>query len=213
MSPADSEAPAPFDLATLAFYEREAAAYARWPAGTTATSAGRLAGFLNRLPAGGRVLELGCGAGRDAETMIERGFEVTVTDGAPEMAQEAAKRLGRPVRVMRFDELEESDSYDGVWASAALLHVPMAALPGLLARVHRALKPGGSFYASYKKGGPKKGEARDGMGRLYNYPTPATLGVAYGEAGRWASVSMDEAIGMGYDGAMAVTLHCLVVKP
>ena len=58
-------------------------------------------------------------------------------------------------------------AYDGVWASACLLHVPRDELAGVLARIHRALKPEGLFYASYKVG---HGDGRDSFGRYYNYP-------------------------------------------
>jgi SAM-dependent methyltransferase len=68
---------------------------------------------------------------------------------------------------MRFDQLEESAAYDGVWASASLLHAPAAELTSDLARIHRALKPGGLFVASFKAG---NGEGRDMFGRYYNYP-------------------------------------------
>jgi hypothetical protein len=56
--------------------------------------------------------------------MLQRGFDVHPTDGVPEMARKAEIRLGRRVRVMRFDELDSSEEYDAVWASASLLHVP-----------------------------------------------------------------------------------------
>jgi hypothetical protein len=56
-------------------------------------------------------------------------------DGSPEMAAEAACRLGRPVETLRFDQLDEHDQYDAVWASACLLHVPKADLQGVLARI------------------------------------------------------------------------------
>jgi hypothetical protein len=65
------------------------------------------------------------------------------------MAAEAACRLGRPVETLRFDQLDEHDQYDAVWASACLLHVPKADLQGVLARIWRALNlPGYSMRAS-----------------------------------------------------------------
>ncbi len=214
MNTDDAPIPAPeaYDEDTLAFYEREAANYARWKGGTAVNAARWMDGFLARMEPGARILELGCGSGRDAETMIGRGFDVTPTDGAAGMAQAAAKRLGRPVKVMRFEELEAENEYDGVWASAALLHAPAAALPDMLSRVRRALKPGGTFYASYKKG-VGKGEGRDGMGRLYNYPTTPALYGAYAASGPWAGMTLEEGTGMSYDGAMAVIQHVLAVKP
>lgn len=96
---------------------------------------------------------------------------------------------------MRFEQLEAVADYDGVWASASLLHVPAPTLPDILARVHRALRPGGVFVASFKSG---NGEGRDGMGRYYNYPTPEGLDVAYRAAG-WTDLTLEKNMGSGYD--------------
>src|SRR5579862_6052285 len=144
------------DPGTLEFYRRNAESYAAWAKGPSA----RLIGFLGLLPEGGSILELGCGAGSHAAEMLARGFMLRATDGSPEMAEIASRRLNHPVATMRFDELTESDAFDGVWASACLLHVPKEDLAGILTRIHRALKTGGVFYASYKAGGRWPGLAR-----------------------------------------------------
>ena len=182
------------DADTRAFYAREAARYAR-TARSRPTPA--LAKFLDALPCGAMILELGCGDGGDAEAMIARGFAVTPTDGTPEMAREAEVRLGRRVAVLRFDSLDAESAYDGVWANACLLHVPRAALSAVLGRIHRALRPGGLFFASYKSG---TAEGRDKLGRLYSYPDAAWLGDAYRAAGRWATLEMAARPGGGFDG-------------
>src|ERR1700751_5368207 len=100
------------DEATLEFYRRHAVSYAAWAKGPST----RLTGFLGLLPPGGSILELGCGAGNHAAEMLARGFVVRATDGAPEMAEAAARRLNHPVEVMRFDEIDTREAYDGVWA-------------------------------------------------------------------------------------------------
>lgn len=189
------------DDATLRFYAEHAAAYV---AGTLTAPAVRLAGFLARLDAGAAILELGCGGGVDAAEMLRLGFEVDATDGSPEMAVLASARLGRPARVMAFDALDADAAYDAVWANACLLHVPLASLPGVLARIHRALKPGGFFHAGYKAGA---GEGRDGLGRYYNFPDREALAGAYARAGSWAGLSMEESRGKGYDGVETPWLH------
>jgi SAM-dependent methyltransferase len=179
----------PFDPETLAFYAREAVDYAvRRPlAGDH-----QLQPFLARLPAGARILELGAGAGRDAERMIAQGFDLDPTDGVPELAAQGEARIGRPIRIMRFHELEAEASYDGVWANSSLLHAPLPELPGILARVHRALKPGGWHFASYKAAdGEHRGGGRDFLGRYYNYPSETQLAAAYAAAGPWAELAVD----------------------
>jgi hypothetical protein len=70
--------------------------------------------------------------------MIAAGFQVDPTDGTPEIAQKAQARLNRPVRVMRFDELDAEAAYDAIWANASLLHVRRHDLPAVLRLVFRA---------------------------------------------------------------------------
>jgi SAM-dependent methyltransferase len=182
------------DPATLAFYDREAPVYAhrRHPERNA-----RMDAFLARLQPGAGILELGCGGGQDASLMLAAGFDVTPTDGSPGLAAEAEKRLGRPVRLMRFEELDAVAAYDAVWASACLLHVPEDALAGVLGSIRRALKPGGLFFASFKSG---DGGDRDSLGRYYNFPSRTTLEAAYAAAGPWSEIVIDEGEGGGYDG-------------
>ncbi|MGY4507222.1 SAM-dependent methyltransferase [Bradyrhizobium sp. USDA 3650] len=120
--------------------------------------------------------------------MLAEGFSVRATDGSPEMAEIASQRLGHAVEAMRFDQLDAHEAYDGVWASACLLHVPRDELAGILARVHRALRPSGVFYASYKMG---EDDGRDSLGRYYNYASPEWLEATYANAGRWITLSSD----------------------
>lgn len=185
------------DDLTLQFYAANAATYA---ARERRLPVGILDRFLAELPPGGRVLELGCGGGQDAAYMLSRAFEVVPTDGSPQLAAEAARRLGVPVQVMRFDELDAVSGYDGVWASASLLHVPRPALSNVLRLVHRGLKARGRFWASYKAGAA---EGRDRFGRYYNRPSAHTLLGHYREAGPWQQLRLAEGSGPGYDGEAA----------
>ena len=181
------------DDPTLRFYAQNAAKYA---AVDRAPTNAELETFMSRLPPGGRVLELGTGSGRHAKTMLEHGFDVEPTDGSSELAREAERLLGRPVKVMLFDELNADAAYDGVWASASLLHVPAQALSLVLRRVHSALVPKGQFFASYKAG---HSPGRDTLGRYYNYPSRSALERHYRDAARWADLSITESAGSGYD--------------
>jgi SAM-dependent methyltransferase len=194
------------DEQTLQFYRDNAEAYADWAKGP----ATRLAGFLALVPPGGSILELGCGAGHHSARMLAAGFNVRATDGSPEMAEIAARRLGHPVETMPFHELDDQDAYDGVWASACLLHVPRDDLAGILEKIHRALKPGGLFYASFKIG---EGDGRDNLGRYYNYPSPDWLQVTYAAAGTWSSVSSGTSEIKSFDETPATMLHLVVRKP
>lgn len=194
------------DDATLQFYRRNAEAYAERE--ITSRHA-RMAKFLALLPAGAAILELGCGAGADSAEMIARGYDVTPTDGSPELAEIASRKLGRPVDTLLFHDLKAVAAYDGVWANACLLHVPREQLAGVLALIHRALKPGGAFYASYKAG---EDDGRDALDRYYNYPTEDWLRATYGEAGAWRDLSIETGKVRGFDDAMAEMLFVLAQK-
>ena len=194
------------DEATLQFYRGHAEAYA----GREITSRkARLAAFLARLPPGARILELGCGAGGDTAEMLAQGFDVRATDGSPEMAEVASKRLGRRVETLLFHELDEVEAYHGVWANACLLHVPRDQLAHVLSLIRRALKPGGAFFASFKEG--EEG-GRDALDRYYNYPSQEWLRATYAEAGNWNALSIESGEVKGFDDKMAAMLFVVARK-
>ena len=195
----------PVDEQTLQFYRGNAQAYA----GREITRHSRLTRFLALLLPGARILELGCGAGADSAQMLASGFDIRPTDGSPEMADEASRRLGRPVETLLFHDLDAVEAYDGVWANACLLHVPRSELAHVLARIWRALKPAGFFYASYKTG---SADGRDRLNRYYNYPSPDRLRANYTEAGRWSSLSIETGEVRGFDNEQASMLFVVARK-
>ena len=197
---------APFDPATLSFYATEAPAYhAKGPDAINCD----LPRFLDSLSARSTILELGCGAGRDAAYMLGRGFLVDPTDGVAEMAELASVRLGRPVQVMRFDELESVAQYDAVYASYSLLHVPRVALGDVLKRIWTALKPGGWHMATFKSGGE---EGRDDLGRYFNYLSVVQARDFYAMAGKWELLEFTEGEGAGYDGRISPWVNVIARK-
>jgi SAM-dependent methyltransferase len=193
------------DEETLQFYRSNAQSYADWAKAPST----RLQAFLALLPSGGSILELGCGAGNHSAVMLEAGFQVHATDGSPEMAEIASRRLGHPVEAMLFHELNELEAYDGVWASACLLHVPREELAGILCRIRRALKPSGVLYTSFKMG---ERDGRDHLGRYYNYPSPEWLRATYAKAGEWSWLTSDTSVIQSFDETPANMLHLVVRK-
>lgn len=176
---------------TLEFYDRNAAAYA-----SEGRVNPRLAPFLARCRPGGRILELASGSGRDARAILDAGFTLDATDGSSELAAIASVRIGQPVRVMQFDELDASGCYDGVYAAASLLHVPCGLMPDVIARVHEALVDGGVAWASFKEG---TGEAHDQFGRYYNYYGAEDLLAVWRDGAAWSTVEIEAWQGSGYD--------------
>ena len=122
--------------------------------------------FVKALPAGGRVLDLGCGPGQAADEMVRAGFDVDAWDASPDMAEVGQKIYGLTIAVKGFADLDSSGVYDGIYANFSLLHAPKTEMPRHLQRIARALKPGGVFHIGLKTG---TGEKRDPIGRFYAY--------------------------------------------
>jgi SAM-dependent methyltransferase len=181
------------DDQTLRFYAEFAPTYVASGAGGVSR---HLPAFLECLPAGSTILELGCGGGRDARAMMAAGHHVDPTDGVPEIARQAEELLKVPVRVMRFEDLDASAAYDAVWANASLLHIPRLGLPSILTKIRAALKPGGLHHATYKGGGQ---EGRDRHGRYFNYLSSSEVVEMYARSGQWEILSVSDYLGGGYD--------------
>lgn len=161
-----------------------------------------LDGFLDHLPDGAKILDLGCGDGRDAEHMERRGFTVDATDGVASMVALTSKRISRPARLLQFHELNAEAEYDAIWAHASLHHADASDLPGLLARVHHALKPSGWHFSNYKGG---TGGKRDAQDRFYSYIPEADLRAAYARAGSWSKFSLKtDRNGTGFGGERTI---------
>jgi 2-polyprenyl-3-methyl-5-hydroxy-6-metoxy-1,4-benzoquinol methylase len=112
--------------------------------------------FAELLPAGGRVLDAGCGSGRDAKAFAEMGFDVVAFDASAEMVKRAQAHTGLEVLQMTFDDVDWQSAFDGIWASASLLHVPRAHLIEIGNRLRDALTPGGVLYFSFKHGAKER---------------------------------------------------------
>ena len=108
--------------------------------------------FLSYVPAGGRILDAGCGSGRDSKVFMEAGYDVVSFDASEEMCKRASKFIGREVKNMRFEEMSFANEFDGIWACASLLHVAFEKLPEIVKKLHEALRTNGAVYASFKYG-------------------------------------------------------------
>src|SRR6185312_11194154 len=120
--------------------------------------------FLSYLPKKGLILDGGSGSGRDTLEFLKLGYQVEAFDGSKELAALSTQLTGVPTAVCSFEEFCATDRYDGIWASASLLHVPRNSLPQVLAKLGKALKCGGIMFASFKEG-TREYVAPDG--RLY----------------------------------------------
>lgn len=108
--------------------------------------------FIQYIPSEGRVLDLGCGSGRDTKYLLEHGFLVDAMDGSDELCQAATYFTGIQVKQMDFLHLNEIQIYDGIWACASVLHLSYRNLLLMFGKIFQALKKNGILYVSFKYG-------------------------------------------------------------
>lgn len=135
---------------TLTYYNQNARSYTA----ATQTLDFRLIQdrFLFRMPRSARILDFGCGSGRDTRYFLNHGFQVDAVDGSSEMCRIAGEYTGIPIRQMLFQELDTVDTYDGIWACASILHLSRSELTDVFHRMAAALRKNGMIYASFKYG-------------------------------------------------------------
>ena len=175
---------------TLGYYDANAADYASRML-PDADGLAQLAVFCARLNAGARVLDLGCGAGHFAALMLEGGLDVDLLDGSSGLAAEARALTGHEVTVERYQDLDAHSIYDGIWASASLLHAAQVELPDIFSRIAAALKPTGIFYCSFKA---LDADQIDGLNRHYVQMSAERLeellsGAGFEPVNRWTNSS------------------------
>lgn len=108
--------------------------------------------FVELLKPKGRILDAGCGSGRDAKAFLEMSFQVDAMDASAEMVKLAREYTGLPVKHQMFESIDEIQAYDGIWACASLLHLTEAELPSVFTQLTNSLKSGGVWYMSFKYG-------------------------------------------------------------
>ena len=131
--------------------------------------------FLRHVPAGGRILDVGCGSGRDSKRFAELGYAVDARDRSREIADEATRRTGLAVRVEDVLEMDDRDAFDGIWASAMLIHLDDADFDEAVRRLSRALRPGGALYISLKES--ERVDVADGRTFRFRSPEEASRSI------------------------------------
>ena len=112
-----------------------------------------------------RILDFGCGPGRDLKVFAALGHEAVGLDGSAEFAEMARKDSGCEVLQQDFLALDlRAGFFDGVYANASLFHVPSAELPRVLRELHAALRSGGVLFASIPHGDNSEGWNRGRYG-------------------------------------------------
>ena len=135
---------------TLKYYDKNAEAFAK---STEEIEFSEIQGmFLSELKPGTSILDFGCGSGRDTRYFLRKGYQVTAIDGSGELCRIAERNTGIPVRNIDFNDFDESDQYDGIWACSSILHLPEKILKNVMVHMEKALHNSGIIYASFKYG-------------------------------------------------------------
>ena len=96
--------------------------------------------FLNGLNQGELILDFGCGSGRDSKYFLEHGYTVEAIDGSEELCKLASDYAGIRVKHMFFQDLQEVEKYNAIWACSSILHLPYAELVDVMKKMVIALK-------------------------------------------------------------------------
>lgn len=108
--------------------------------------------FLKYIPAGGRIMDLGCGSGRDVKWFCEHGHEAYGLDASKKLVSKASDAYDVPVFTGLIEEWTTSKLFDGVWCCASLMHLDDIALEKFFGNLKYNLKQGGVLFMSVKSG-------------------------------------------------------------
>jgi SAM-dependent methyltransferase len=168
---------------TLAHYDRNAQAF--WEGTRDHDVSQNIEALLQHIEAAPplEILDFGCGPGRDLLAFSARGHHATGLEGSHELAAMARRHSGCTVLEQNFFELAlPTEHFDGVFANAALFHVPSAVLPRVLRELHATLKPRGVLFASNPRGEGQEGWSGERYGAYHDWETWHGLMVAAGFA-------------------------------
>ena len=144
--------PDPIEL-TRQTYNRIAAQFANVNAVMPEQVAEMATRLIAQIQPDERILDLGCGPGRDLAWFVAHGTRVTGADLSAGMLVESWRIVNVGLCQMDFRRLGFANgSFSGVWCNAALLHLPKREVPAALAEIRRILSPGGCFFASVQQG-------------------------------------------------------------
>ena len=109
--------------------------------------------FLKNLPCNeGKILDLGCGSGRDSKYFLDSGFELVAMDISEELGKRASEYIGQKVIIQDMRNLHYQNEFIGVWACASLLHLDEDEIIETLRKIFKSLKRDGIVYISFKYG-------------------------------------------------------------
>lgn len=108
--------------------------------------------FLAHINIGEKILDFGCGSGRDSRYFLEQGYRVTSIDGSEQLCKKASQLTGQEVLCLNFKDIKFKNEFHGIWACASVLHIPEDEISHVMNKMNTALKRGGVIYVSFKYG-------------------------------------------------------------
>ncbi len=141
-------------ISTTEYYNRNARAY--YDQTVNLEISNRYNQFLKFIPLNGKILDAGCGSGRDSLFFKQQGYSVVSFDISKDLVDLASRLIGQKVLHMSFSDLDFENEFHGIWASASLLHVPQEEIDDVFGKLSKALKENGILYASFKYGSKER---------------------------------------------------------
>ena len=138
------------DAITLNYYNSNAAVFSETTKNVDFSEVQQI--FTKHLSPDASILDFGCGSGRDTKYFLNNGYHVTATDGSGVICKMATDYTGIQVKQMLFEELDDRNQYDGIWACASILHLSKSDLFRVFHKMNKALKENGIIYTSFKYG-------------------------------------------------------------
>jgi SAM-dependent methyltransferase/SOS-response transcriptional repressor LexA len=191
------------DVQTVKTYDARAADFAARHGAADASALQRI--LLKHLPTCARVLEIGCGCGREALFLAERGFRVVATDASTGMLEAFRRSAGEQIRIVDYSVVGTrylpsveilqatfplspkhallSERFDAVVAVAVIMHLPDTDLFEFAYQLRQMLKSGGTAVLSVSEGRVVDAESRDQQGRLFRERPPAELALLFERLG------------------------------
>lgn len=171
---------------TVDFYNQNAEQYASSTINLDVNK--EMVGFLQGIPFAGKILDAGCGSGRDLKNFTSLGYNAVGIDASEELVKIAAKNSGAPVECKGFLDIDWKNEFDGIWCMASLLHLNKVELKEALEKLGESMKPNAKFYASFKVG---EGEKYDEKGRFFSYVSKEELEKVFQSVDKFKNIRVE----------------------
>jgi SAM-dependent methyltransferase len=159
--------------------------------------------LMTLLPGGSwRILDVGCGTGRDMARLMAAGYDAVGVDSSAEMVEAGRLKYTVPDRALRVDSLPDlsslgNEQFDAVLCAAVLQHIVDSDLPAAIRRLRSLITPGGCLVLSVPVAYPLAGPAVDHQGRLFHLRAPEQYVSFLEGLGLALITSYDEEDGLG----------------